>query len=53
MKKKKLPKDRNFLVPMMRLHCKPGPIKDKRKEAARTACRVKLRLGLDYVPAFS
>jgi hypothetical protein len=52
MKKKKPPKERNFLVPIMRLNCKPGPHKDKKKEAARMACRVKLRPGPDLVPAF-
>lgn len=34
---------RNFLVPAMRAHTKPGPHRDKRKEAARRACRGKLR----------
>jgi hypothetical protein len=38
-RKKKKPKERNFLVPMMRAHCKPGPHTDKKKEAARKACR--------------
>lgn len=52
-KKKKPPKERNFLVPVMRLNFKPGPHKDKRKEAARVACRVKLRPGLDFFPAFA
>jgi hypothetical protein len=52
MKKKKPPKERNFLVPVMRLNCKPGPHKDKKKEAARMACRMKLKPGPDFVPAF-
>jgi hypothetical protein len=38
-RKRKKPKERNFLVPIMRAHCKPGPHKDKKKEAARKACR--------------
>jgi hypothetical protein len=38
---------RNFLVPVMRGHCKPGPHRDRRKDAARRACRVKLRPGVD------
>ena len=51
-KPRKLPKVRNYLVPVMRLHCKPGALTDKKKEAARRACRVKLRPGGDYLPAF-
>jgi len=38
-RKKKKIKDRNFLVPVMRAHCKPGPHADKKKDASRTACR--------------
>jgi hypothetical protein len=52
LKPRKLPKVRNYLVPVMWLHCKPGALTDKKKEAARRACRVKLRPGGDYLPAF-
>jgi hypothetical protein len=38
-RKKKKITDRNFLVPAMRAHCKPGPHTDKKKEASRRACR--------------
>ncbi len=51
-KKHKIPKERNFLVPMMRLHCKDGPHLDKKKEASRRACRVRLRPGVDGLPVF-
>ena len=51
-KHRKLPKVRNYLVPVMWLHSKPGAMKDKKKEAARRACRVKLRPGGDFLPAF-
>ncbi len=43
MRKRKLPRQRNPLVPLMWLQTKPGPHKDKRKEAARKACRVNVR----------
>jgi hypothetical protein len=33
---------RNPLVPLMRLHRKPGAFRDRRKEARRRACRVKI-----------
>jgi hypothetical protein len=51
-KKRKLPKERNFLVPMMRLHCKPGPHRDGKKEASRRACRIKWKPGGIYPPGF-
>jgi hypothetical protein len=51
-KKRKMPKERNFLVPIMRLHCKDGPHLDKKKEADRKACRVRLRPGVDGLPVF-
>jgi len=38
-RRKKKPRERNFLVPMMRAHCKPGAHADKKKEASRKACR--------------
>jgi len=38
---------RNFLVPVMLAHTKPGAHRDKRKEAARRACRGKLRPDVD------
>jgi hypothetical protein len=50
-KKRKLPRERNFVVPIMWLHCKPGAHKDKKKEASRKACRVKLRPGGDFLSA--
>jgi len=49
-KNRKLPRERNFLVPLMRLHCKPGPHRDKKKEASRRACRLKLKPGWNYYP---
>jgi hypothetical protein len=51
-KKRKILKERNFLVPIMRLHCKDGPHLDKKKEAGRKACRVRLRPGVDRLPVF-
>ncbi len=51
-KKRKMPKERNFLVPIMRLHCKDGPHVDKKKEADRKACRARLRPGVDGLPVF-
>lgn len=41
---------RNFLVPLMRARFKPGPHTDEKKEAARRACRVKLRPDADSAP---
>gem|GEM_PF-1179096 len=38
---------RNFLVPVMLAHTKPGAHRDKRKEAARKACRGILRPDVD------
>ncbi len=51
-KRLKLPMERNYVVEIMRLHCKPGPLPDKKKEADRRACRKKLRPGDDFLPAF-
>ncbi|MEW6349961.1 MAG: hypothetical protein AB1646_12920 [Thermodesulfobacteriota bacterium] len=48
--KRKLPAERNFLVPMMRLNCKSATHPDKKKEAARKACRIKLRPGWFWPP---
>jgi hypothetical protein len=36
-------KPRNMLVPLMRLHRKPGAFRDKRKEALRRACRERVQ----------
>ncbi|MBI4962699.1 MAG: hypothetical protein HY913_05420 [Desulfomonile tiedjei] len=38
-KKRRKPKPRNVLVPVMVTHCKGGPHKDKKKESSRNACR--------------
>lgn len=43
---------RNFLVPVMRAHCKPGAHPDRKKEAARKACRGKLRPDVDETSGF-
>lgn|GEM_PF-6907618 len=52
MKKKKLPKERNVFVPLMLQNCKAGPHRDKKKEAARRACRMKLKPGWYNQPGF-
>ena len=44
-KKRTPPSERNFLVPLMLQNCKPAAHKDKKKEASRKACRIKLRPG--------
>ncbi len=49
-KKRKFPAERNFLVPMMRLNCKSAAHPDKKKEAARKACRIKIRPGWSWPP---
>jgi hypothetical protein len=41
-KKKKTIKERNYVVPLMILNCKPGAHIDKKKEMNRKACRGKL-----------
>ena len=33
MRKRNIPKQRNFLVPLMRLQCKPGPHSGKRRQS--------------------
>ncbi len=49
-KKRKFPAERNFLVPMMRQNCKSAAHPDKKKEADRKACRIKLRPGWWWPP---
>jgi hypothetical protein len=34
---------RNPVVPLMRLHRKPGAFNDRKKEASRRACRIAVR----------
>jgi len=41
--RKKKPRERNFFVPLMRAHCKPGAHADKKKEASRKACRAPVK----------
>jgi hypothetical protein len=49
-KRRKTPSERNFLVPLMLLNCKPAAHPDKKKEAARKACRMRIRSGWEWPP---
>ena len=43
-KTKKVPKERNSLVPLMRQNTKPGAHTDRKKEKRRKACREKVKV---------